>query len=110
MCPAICQRPGGERRGSPDMNILRGEREAGRHYTDDGVLLVIENNLTTQQAPIAAESSLPQTVTDERHMLRFGAVLISRKTPAEHRLDAQHLKQVVRRTYAVELFGFLGIA
>ena len=88
---------------NPKLRAVAEELEASRHHADDGVDVSAQVDGTTHDIGIAAEPPLPQPLAQENHWRPIGQILLRRECAPEHRVDAEHRKQVGGDCLAAEL-------
>ncbi len=95
----------GQHQRKPELHLLR-EREITRHDADDRHLISIEREQTANDVTVAAESLLPERVTEHHSPWPAGTFLFCRECAAEKRRDAEHLEDVGADHRGVQLFRF----
>jgi hypothetical protein len=83
-------------RRRPDIGVVVHEAEGGRHHADDLRRDVIQMDEASDDAPVAAEARLPETMADDGRGRRIRPVVVFGERSAEHRLDAQQKKELMR--------------
>src|SRR4029077_2967972 len=94
----------GELSGNPNLGLAVRKLDLPRHHTDDGTLLVVQRNFSSDNLGIAAKPSQPETMTQDRNMRRAGNIIPRSKVAAEKYTHAQEGKKVCRNFFSVELF------
>src|SRR5215470_8413993 len=89
---------------SPDLHRFgaRGEErlEIRRHHADHRTFRPAEQNWLPHYRRIAAESSLPEPITDDGDPRRVGMVIRFSEVTAQQRLDSQRAEEVRRHPRA----------
>jgi len=91
--------PGGEVERHPHLRARLPERrelKRGRHDTDDHVLLPVQRYRAADDGAVAAETPLPQAVTEHHDLVISGFVLASSKRPTHDRGHAEEIEQIGR--------------
>src|SRR5580700_8022719 len=104
MTPMIGQQFLGELSRNPDFGLAVRKLDPARHHADDGTLLVVQRNLSSDDLRIAAKPSQPEAMTQNRHMRRAGNIILRPKIAAQSRAYAQEGKKIRRDLFSVELF------
>jgi hypothetical protein len=80
--------------------------EAPRHDPDDGVRVVVEQDVAAEHVRVAAVAPLPDVLADDRHRRRPRPPIVVAKPAAETRLHAEHREEARRDEAAVDALGF----
>ena len=89
----------------PELHLLR-EREITRHHPNDRHLISIEREQTANDVTVAAETLLPERVTEYYSPWPADTFLFGREGATEKRRDAEHLEDVGADHPGVQLFRF----
>src|SRR5690349_16117477 len=98
-----------QRQRHPQTHFPIQKLETGRHHTDDGKLLAVQQNLAVDDLSIAAITRLPQAVTEQRDLVAAGAIFLRQKSATELWLHAKDRKEIRRDGVCGNTFG-LGVA
>ncbi len=85
---------GVERQREPELHLVRGIGEAGRHDTDDGARHIVHHDLPADGGGVAVKALAPDALRQHHHTVLSGPVLAGGERPAEHRADSQHVEEV----------------
>src|ERR1700730_11445429 len=96
-----------QRQWSPQFQSFRLDRKfkLPRHYTNHRIAPVVQCDLASNQAPIAAEAPLPKPVTDYSHLVLSLSLVVRGKTPSQEWPDSQNRKQIVRNVDTLNAQG-----
>src|SRR4030095_11952381 len=90
----------------PNLGVFVRKLEARRHDADHGARDVAYQDFLAYYVGVAAKSSLPQTVTQNRYPVLSNSFFLDGEDPAPHRGDAENFKQTGRRSRADDPLGF----
>src|SRR6185295_12477998 len=85
----------------PEFDVSR-EVEGCRHHPDDFEAPAIEPQSFSDQRRIAAETPLPQPVTEHHYLIAARLFVLEQKRTADRRVDPQRLKEVSRGCLALQ--------
>src|SRR6185436_4874460 len=91
----------------PDERLVGRQRklEPGRQDGYDRMRLTVETDLLVQDRFIAAESTLPVLVADDRYGLTAALLFFNCKITPTKWFDLEHGKEVRANSHALNLFG-----
>src|SRR5262249_18898222 len=83
-----------------DVSLFQGKEatRSGRHNSDDRPALAAQRQRLTDDGRIAAEASMPESMTEERHTRGFVSILLRREGPPQLRRQTQRWKHIGRDT------------
>src|SRR5262245_60131139 len=89
----------------PEFLFTSREPEMRGHHADDRVRMIIERQVLPNNASVAAESPLPQAMTEHDYALGLGAVFLLREDAPQRRGDAERREQAGRNALALDPLG-----
>ena len=92
----------------PDVGV-EGEPHPFRHHADDRRRVVVDAHRPADHAGILAVAIDPHGVTDQRHGLGAGFVVVRNEVATDHRPHAERAERVGRHERAVETLGRLAL-
>ncbi len=93
----------GEHERKPEIDLAR-ERDAAGHDADDFVIPSVEGQRPADNGTIAAETTLPQPMTEHDDPRASGLFLVRPKPSSEKRRDAQDPEQVRADVRTIQAF------
>src|SRR5207302_4885233 len=98
---------GGERQRAPGVEALRKLQLVGEH-ADDPERSAGDLDCLSDHGWIAAETALPERVTEDRDAGVPGFLLVTREPPAERGLHAEHRKERAGRAAETDVLRRVG--
>src|SRR5262245_28692958 len=86
---------------------IDGEVEIRRRYTDDREGFRVERQRSAHDVRIGVESSLPQTVFENDHLIAPRLVFARQKCATDRRLDAERVEEACGDAVAAELLRLM---
>src|SRR5258708_4748464 len=82
--------------------------KGGCHYADYRVALTVECDPLVHDLLIAAKPSLPQSVTQNYHVVMTGLIFFREKVAAQFGLGAEHRKEAIADRQTAQPFRIAG--
>src|SRR5579871_1664636 len=87
----------------PDPRVV-GKTESSRHHADDHMRLVAYFQYFSERAGIAAKLRLPESIAQNRDVVRALVLFIRRESSSQFRWHAQNRKKISGYHRAVRLY------
>jgi hypothetical protein len=94
----------------PQVDRFVDEPERRRQHADDFVRLAVECDVLPDDAPVAAEAPLPDSVIEHHDASAAGLLFLGSEVTAERGRDAQHAEEGCGDVGDTNLFRFAGAA
>src|SRR5579871_450992 len=101
---------GSESDGRPNVAVLYVEMKTWRHDAEHRVLLVVEQDLASDEPAIRGETPRPQFVRNYGDVWSAWTILLRRENAADFRLYAENWKKIVGCLRPLQPFGLLTFA